>query len=74
MITYMTVKEEILDEEDNIHNTYGIRVVEDGREISVIYDISTDGERIQKLTDLCNENALDPIHLSDVVNDLLNEE
>ena len=55
--------------------TYGIACVDedDGTKelITQIPDISTDREKVERLVTVCNEQQLSPIHLQDVVDDLL---
>ena len=55
--------------------TYGIACVEedDGIKelISQIPDVSNNREEVEQLVKLCNEQHLSPIHLQDVVDDLL---
>jgi hypothetical protein len=55
--------------------TYGIACVEedDGIKelISQIPDVSTNLKEVEQLVTLCNEQQLSPIHLQDVVDDLL---
>ena len=55
--------------------TYGIACIEedDGIKelISQIPDVSTNLEEVEQLVTLCNEQQLSPIHLQDVVDDLL---
>ncbi|MBQ7929827.1 MAG: hypothetical protein IJ334_02255 [Clostridia bacterium] len=39
--------------------------------LHTISDICDDPERIRELVRQCNENRLDPLHLSDVIDDFL---
>lgn len=60
---------------DNCSARYGIAAVEEHDGVLVILqsvsDISVCSDPLEKLVDLCNELKLDPIHLSDVVDDYL---
>ena len=55
--------------------TYGIACVEedDGTKelITQIPDITTSREKAEHLVKLCNEQKLSPVHLADVVDDMI---
>ena len=70
---YVPVRETLVTEDNDKYVTYGlsVRTVED--EIAFVSDVSTEFEEISKLADLCTEQELDPIHIGDVIEDLLAE-
>ena len=55
--------------------TYGIACVDkqhgNNEVIAQISDITTDKNDAERLVDLCNEQHLSPVHLQDVINDLI---
>ena len=56
----------ISDDNGNQHETYGLIYNN-----TVINDISTNKEKVEKLVFLCNELELSPIHIYDVIDDFL---
>lgn len=70
---YEAVRHTAISEEIGDYVTYGIRVSEEGRELGFIPDVSTDGEAVERLAANCTAEVLDPIHLDDVIEDLLAE-
>ena len=70
---YEAVQHTAISEEIGDYVTYGIRVSEDGRELSFTADVSTDGEAVERLAANCTDGQLAPIHLEDVIEDLLAE-
>ena len=70
---YEAVQHTAISEEIGDYVTYGIRVSEDGRELSFTADVSTDGEAVERLAANCTDGQLAPIHLGDVIEDLLAE-
>ena len=54
-------------------HTYGIKVTSDGMLIAFTPNVSTDRQAVQRLTNLCTKEQLDPIHLNDVIEDFLLE-
>ena len=71
---YVPVEQTLKTEEHQSYVTFGIsvRTVED--EVTFISDLSTDFEAVSRLAELCTEQELDPVHLSDVIEDFLAEE
>ena len=70
---YEAVRHTAISEEIGDYVTYGIRVSEGGRELSFTADVSTDRETVERLAANCTDGQLDPIHLGDVIEDLLAE-
>lgn len=56
----------VFDESGEQHETYGLIYNN-----TVINDISTDKEKVERLVALCNELELSPIHIYDVIDDFL---
>ena len=54
--------------------TYGIRVSSKGKQIALISDVSTNETEVKDLAALCTQEQLEPIHLSDVIEDLTPKE
>lgn len=52
--------------------TYGIAAI-GGADVCRIHDISSDKDMVQALCTLLQERDLSPLHLPDVVHDLLNQ-
>ena len=75
-ITYGTIRE-IYEFGGNCRSAYGIAVyssAESGGIVSVIlsfHDVSADKERVDKLVWLCNQLALAPVHLAEVIEDFM---
>ena len=70
---YEAVRHTAISEEIGNYVTYGIRVSEDGFELGFTPDVSTDMETVVRLAANCTAGQLDPIHLGDVIEDLLAE-
>ena len=68
---YETVRQELRTDELGRYVTYGIRVSLDGRQLELVSDVTTDERAAQRLANLCTSEQLDPIHLNDVIEDLL---
>lgn len=49
------------------YRTYGIQVIPQ----SFIHDVSTDGATVERMANLFTEHQLSPLHLFDVVEDML---
>lgn len=73
MITYKVIKENLQHCELGRYIAYGICVYsEEARMIlKSISDVFIERDKVEKLVALCNENKLDPIHLSEVVQDAI---
>ena len=57
------------------YTTYGIRALKvtlfGTLEIDFVSDVSTDHELVRELTDHCTKGQLHPIHLMDVIEDVI---
>lgn len=70
-IRYVEFEETLWSEEVGFYIGYGIKVVENGKEMLKISDVSTDKDAVKALAEKCNKGCLDPIHLFDVIEDYL---
>lgn len=72
MLQYIPVKEELCTPELGTYVSYGIRaVLASGEEAASVSDVSTDLAFVQRLATLCTLGQLSPIHLRDVVEDII---
>lgn len=72
MLQYIPVREELCTPELGTYVSYGIRaVLASGEEAASVSDISTDLAFVQRLAALCTLGQLSPIHLRDVVEDII---
>lgn len=73
MVTYKVIKENLQSCEFGRYVSYGICVYsEEARMIlKSISDIFFEKDKAEQLAVLCNENRLDPIHLSEVIEDAI---
>ncbi len=60
-----------MDENGVKHTVYGMEVHQNGRVMRAIADIFFDKKRALHFVELCNRLQLDPIHLDDVIEDIL---
>ena len=71
-VEYVAVEEMLYCEElSSTYRTYGIAAVQNGERIAFVSDASPDRASVEELVRRCNKYSLDPIHLIDVVEDLL---
>ena len=70
---YVPIQQTLTSEDNEPYVTYGISVRTVEEELAFVSDVSTEFEEIQRLTELCTEQQLDPEHLMDVVDDFLVE-
>ena len=70
---YLPVTEEHSSDELGYYISHGISVLCDGEELIRIEDVSTDSVAIAELCERCTHLGLDPIHIFDVIDDLLGE-
>ena len=70
---YVAVEECIDDEETGGYISFGISAYYRGEQVAHVSDVSTDNEAVCRLVERCNEAALSPMHLEDVVEDFLAE-
>ena len=71
---YVAVEESLLSEDGEPYVSYGIRVLSESKQIAYVSDIATDAEKVSALAELCTKLTLNPIHLSDVIEDFFAEE
>ena len=71
--TYQIREDHCLDEDGTHVTVYGIEVYETQSSVPLLSyaDLFTDKRKAQELIDLCNRLELDPVHLTDVVEDAL---
>lgn len=70
---YVPIQETLTSDELGTYVTYSISVRTVEEEIAFVRDVSTELEAIQHLTNVCTEQALDPDHLEDIIQDFLVE-
>ena len=68
---YQLIGTYLFEEDVGWYHTYGIKVILPDGTSRTLSDISTDRERVQALVDACRAGALDPDHLTDVVENFL---
>ena len=72
IIEYRMVEETLLSKELGVYyHTYGIAVFENGKQTELVSDVSLDRTTVKELVRKCNKYALEPIHLYDVIEDIL---
>ena len=72
MPRYFPIKEHLFSEEVGSYISYGIMVRDErNRPIMSVSDVSPNEQFVAGLCDRCNQYRLDPVHLSDVIYDLL---
>ena len=58
--------------EERVYTGYGIRVQNmNTSEARSYYDVSLNKAEVERIVLLCNELCLDPIHIEDVIEDIL---
>ena len=72
MFHYVPTKQRLTTDDLGTYTTYGV-IVQDGenRTILSVPDVSPDRAFVNGLCDRCNQFQLDPVHLRDVISDLL---
>nr|WP_325229853.1 DUF6514 family protein [uncultured Oscillibacter sp.] len=75
MYQYLPIENEAFSPYIGRYRTFGLRVlqVEEGeeREVMILPDVSTDFAFTLRLAGLCTQKQLSPLHLLDVLEDLL---
>lgn len=74
MFEYLPIESKLTSPELGTYQTFGLRVLDhrsQTEEVIVIRDISTDRSFVAHLAYVYNRNQLDPVHLLDVLEDLL---
>ncbi|MBQ8345150.1 MAG: hypothetical protein IJY42_02670 [Clostridia bacterium] len=71
---YVAEVEALETEELGAYISHGIRVIRvEETPVSFVSDVSTDGEEVRRLAELCTLRELDPEHLPDVIENFLND-
>ena len=71
---YESIRQEATCEDLDTVITYGIRVSSKGKQVALISNVSTNETEVKDLAALCTQEQLEPIHLSDVIEDLTPKE
>ena len=71
MIKYRSIREEMFSDEIGSYISYGIELTDGDNVVRKISDVSTDEETVSHLVLLSNELNLSPIHIDDVISDIL---
>lgn len=71
MVRYEIETKILPDDNRKEYVTYGIKVYDENGLINAVSDISVNYDDVKKLCNRLNECELDPIHLSDVIEDFL---
>ena len=72
MFHYFPTTQNLSDEDLGTYTTYGVTVQDDEKKtILSISDVSPNKQFVIELCERCNQFQLDPIHLSDLIYDLL---
>ena len=71
MVSYKVIKERLESEKGVVYTAYGIKAVENGREIQRVSDIGCTYISVKKLCIRCNRLKLSPVHLHDVAEDFI---
>lgn len=75
MFRYLPIESELSAPGIGPYCTFGLRVIRvrngRGEEVICLPDVSTDSSFVQRLADTLNREQLSPIHLPDVLEDLM---
>ncbi len=71
MTEYRLFKQSAYHRAVGFYDTFGISVFVDGELTRIVRDISADREKVERLARLFNEEQLDPVHLTQAVEDFL---
>ncbi len=71
MVKYRVIKERVTSENGVEYTAYGIKAVENGRELCRVSDIGCTYISVKKLCIRCNRLKLSPVHLRDVAEDFI---
>lgn len=69
--TYIPVREDLISPELGHYSSFEMEVLDKGTLSSKVSDISTDESLVTVLTQRCTAGQLDPIHLFNVIEDML---
>lgn len=68
---YLIVDNKLYFDDKIPRNTYGIEIIENDNEKEIVNDISTDEDFITNIIEKLKTNAVLPVHLFDIIEDLL---
>ena len=71
MLQYLTIEGDFQTPDSISYHSFGLKVMDADQELLSLPDISTDAELISRLADLFTSEQLAPIHLREVVEDVL---
>ena len=71
LVNYRMIAERRQDVDVGTYMAYGIALFDGERPLRYIPDVFLQREKAQELVACCNRLALDPIHLDDVIEDML---
>ncbi len=71
MFQYLPVENKAFSPYLGPYRTFGLRVLRSGEEVMVLPDVSTDFAFVLRLAGLFTRKQLDPLHLAEVLEDLL---
>ncbi len=73
LFRYCAVEEHLCSPELGKYATYGLAVIDEhgGQTVATIHDVSSDGETVRRMAALFTERSLSPLHVHDVVEDML---
>lgn len=71
MFQYLPIENEAFSPCLGPYRTFGLRVLRSGEELMILPDVSTDFAFVLRLAGLFTQKQLDPLHLADVLEDML---
>lgn len=71
MIKYKVIIEDFQTKECGDYTAYGICIFSEKTVIKSFSDVFLEKEKAENLVNLCNVNILDPIHLSEIIEDMI---
>jgi len=71
MYNYIAVEEQLEHPDIGTYTSYGIKAMRENEDIAFISDVSVNKAFVEALARCCTDLQLDPIHLFDVVEDVI---
>ena len=71
MIVYCVRRDQLRDEDIGWYISFGIDIVEDGKPLRVIKDVSPNEKELRKLVSLLNKLQPSLIHIDDIIEDFI---
>ena len=71
MFQYVVFEEMATTPELGTFRTFGIDVYQDGRLLFVQHDVFAGEDLVREIARLCTEEQVEPVHLSDIISDML---